>query len=400
MRSTFKTLFYIDKRRVKTDNTTAIMCRITIDGKISTFSTTLYCSIDDWSVKSSETNSVATNQSLSKLRKQIEENYNTLLKNNGVVSAELLKNSVVCDNSAPQTLLAAGEMEREVLRLRSIEINSTSSYRQSKTSQKNLTQFLNSRGEEDIKFSDITYEFGESYKLFLKKDLGHKASHINNCLVWLNRLIYLAVDRDIIRCNPIADMKYEKKQEPKLTHISREELQRIMARPSSHAVQEMVRRVFIFSCFTALSYADVYNLQTHNIGTTAEGRTYIRIKRVKTTVEAFIPLHPVAEKILKLYNTTDPTQPVFPLPVRDMIWHDLQEIAFISQIPNRLSYHQARHSFGTFALSAGVPIESISKMMGHTNIRSTQVYAKVTNDKISADMDRLMERRKQNSLKN
>ncbi len=397
MRSTFRILFYIDKRRVKTDNTTAIMCRITIDGKIGSFSTALYCASDDWSVKEQTTSNAVTNAALTKLRKQIENNYNTLLKNNGVVSAELLKNSVVCDNSAPQTLLSAGEQEQERLRLRSIEINSTSSYRQSKVSQKCLQQFLRSRGVEDIKFSEITYEFGESFKLFMKRDLGHKPAHLNNCLVWLNRLIYLAVDRDIIRCNPIADMKYERNQAPKLTHISREELKRVMARPSSHPVQEMVRRVFIFSCFTGLSYADVYNLQIDNIGKTFEGRTYVRIQRVKTKVEAFIPLHPVAEKILNLYNTTDPTQPVFPLPVRDMIWYDLQEIAFISEIPNRLSYHQARHSFGTFTLDAGIPIESISKMMGHTNIRSTQVYAKVTDDKISADMDRLMERRKLNN---
>ena len=95
-----------------------------------------------------------------------------------------------------------------------------------------------------------------------------------------------------------------------------------------------------------------------------------------------------------LYNTTDDNAPIFPLPNRDMLWYCINEIGFWAGVKGNLSYHQSRHSFGTLLLSAGIPIESISKMMGHTNISTTQVYAKVTDDKISEDMDRLMERRK------
>lgn len=136
------------------------------------------------------------------------------------------------------------------------------------------------------------------------------------------------------------------------------------------------------------------NLYPQNIGKTAEGRLYIRSSRTKTKVEAFIPLHPIAEQILMLYNTTDNTAPIFPLPSRDQIWFEVHEIGFALGIKENLSYHMSRHSFGTLMLSAGIPIESISKMMGHTNISSTQIYSKVTDDKISEDMDKLMERRK------
>ena len=139
---------------------------------------------------------------------------------------------------------------------------------------------------------------------------------------------------------------------------------------------------------------DVHNLYPHHIGQTADGRRYIRTKRAKTEVEAFIPLHPVAEQILSLYNTTDDTAPIFPLPSRDQVWFEIHEIGFALEIKQNLSYHMSRHSFGTLLLSAGIPIESISKMMGHTNISSTQIYSKVTDDKISEDMDKLMERRK------
>lgn len=145
--------------------------------------------------------------------------------------------------------------------------------------------------------------------------------------------------------------------------------------------------------FCGLAYVDVRNLYPHHIGTTAEGRKYIRTYRKKTSVESFIPLHPVAEQIISLYNMTDDSQPIFPLPIRSMIWFEIQELGFSLQFKHNLSYHQSRHTFGTLMVSAGVPMESISKMMGHTNIRTTQGYAKVTDDKISVDMDKLMEKR-------
>lgn len=210
-----------------------------------------------------------------------------------------------------------------------------------------------------------------------------------------NRLIYIAVDREVLRFNPLADVPYEKKPTGKLKHISRAELQRIMEQPMPERLQELTRRAFIFSCFTGLSYVDVKRLYPSHIETTLDGRKYIRINRKKTDVESFIPLHPIAEQILAMYNTTDESNPIFPLPKRDMLWYCIHEIGIVAGIKENLSYHASRHSFGTLMLSAGVPIESISKMMGHTSIKTTQGYAKVTDDKISEDMDKLIKRRQE-----
>ena len=118
------------------------------------------------------------------------------------------------------TLLATGEEERERLRLRSIRINSTSSYRQSKTSQLNLREFIGLRGMNDIAFEDLTEEFGKSYKLFLIGK-GYSASNTNHNLCWLQRLVYIAVDRGLLKFNPLEDVGYEKKGSPKRRHISR-----------------------------------------------------------------------------------------------------------------------------------------------------------------------------------
>ena len=231
MRSTFKTLFYINKNRVKEDGTTAIMCRISIDGKSSTIATGLYCGLKEWNIKKGEVRNSRINNQLLQFKQDVECRYEEILKKNGVVSAEILKNILVGINSVPKKLLQAGEVERERLRLRSIEINSTSTYRESKSTQLYLRQFIESRGLEDIALADITEEFGESFKIFLKKVCGCSSNRVNKCLCWLNRLLYLAVDREILRANPLEDVEYEKKNPPKYRHLTRNELKRMLETP-------------------------------------------------------------------------------------------------------------------------------------------------------------------------
>ncbi len=396
MRSTFRILFYINRNKVKADGTTAVMCRISIDGKQAVLTTGIYCQPREWNAKKGTINTERENNRLSAFRTRIEHTYEHILEGQGVVSSELLKNTVTGVNTIPTSLLEAGKVETERLRVRSIEINSTTTYRQSKLSQLNLQEFLRSRKMEDIAFADITREFGESFKTYMKTLHDRKSGYINKCLTWLNRLIYIAIDSEVLRSNPLEDVKYEKKEPARHRYISRQDLKRMMKTPMSDPRMELVRRAFIFSSLTGLAYVDMHRLYPHHIGKTAAGRLYIRKERVKTKVEAFIPLHPVAEQILSLYNTTDDSRPVFPLPVRDMIWYDINQIGKLIGLKENLSYHQSRHSFGTLAISSGLCIESIAKMMGHSNISTTQGYAQITEQKISEDMDKLMERRKKN----
>jgi len=394
MRSTFSILFYINRNKVKTDGTTAILCRISIDAKTSVLTTGIYCQPENWNAKKGTIKTERDNNRLIEFRNRIEHTYEHILKEQGVISSELLKNTIAGVNTIPTMLLQAGEVELERLRVRSKEINSNSTCRQSKLSQLNIQEFLCSRGMEDIAFSDITEEFGESFKIYLKTVHDRKSSYINRNLTWLNRLIYIAIDQEVLRSNPLEDVRYDKKEPAKHRYISKNDLKRIIETPMSDPRLELVRRAFIFSSLTGLAYVDMHRLYPHHIGRTAEGRLYIRKERVKTNVEAFIPLHPIAEQILSLYNTTDDNQPVFPLPVRDMIWYDINQIVVAMDLKENLSYHQSRHSFGTLAISAGLSIESIAKMMGHANISTTQSYAQITEQKISDDMDKLIERRK------
>ncbi len=161
-------------------------------------------------------------------------------------------------------------MERERLRNCSKEINST--YRQSKTTQLNLRQFIESRKTKDITFSDITGEFAESFKIFLKKELRRRNGHMNHCVCWPNRLIYIAVDRKVLWPNPIKDTAYEKKEAPKLKHISRSELKRMTEIPMPDLMMGAGAQGVHPPSLTGLAYVDTRALHHRHIGITSEGR--------------------------------------------------------------------------------------------------------------------------------
>ena len=164
--------------------------------------------------------------------------------------------------------------------------------------------------------------------------------------------------------------------------------------------------MFIFSCFTGLAIADMERLKFSHIQTAADGRRYIRKERQKTKVESVVPLHPIAETILNRLREEEEQAvkekgdaPVFPHDCsRSTMNNKLSTVGLACGIRQRLSFHMARHTFGTLSLSAGIPIESIAKMMGHASISSTQIYAQVTDKKISEDMDRLIRKQQTASV--
>lgn len=381
MRSTFSLLPYINRSKVKADGTTAVLCRITIDGKQTVISPGIYCRPEDWNGRKNEIKSARENNRLREYLRLMEEAYNEILKSQGVVSAEMLKNHITLNNIHPTTLLQMGEWERERLKKHSEEIDSTSSYRSSMYYQKYLTNYLMSLGKKDIGLEEVTEDFGKTYKAFLKRCKNFGASQTNHCLRWLNRLLYLAVDKEIIRVNPCEEMEYETKPEARHRYISREEFKKILSTPMYDKRMELARRAFIFSTLTGLAYVDIMLLHPHHIGTNADGRRYIRINRKKTKIEAFIPLHPIAERILSLYNTTDDEHPVFPLPNRDALWFEIHELGVIIGKEDNLSYHMSRHTFATMMLTLGADLYTVSKLLGHTSVRMTQVYAKIINQK-------------------
>src|SRR3712207_3303409 len=241
----------------------------------------------------------------------------------------------------------------------------------------------------------------EEYRFFLKKR-GLKGTTINNYLCWLSRLMFRAVSKRIIRYNPFEHAKYEK-EEKKIRFLQKSEVAKLATMKMNDREAELARLMFVFSCFTGLAIADMEQLQYKHIQTAADGQKYIRKERQKTKVEFIVPLHPIVEAIIngcrKKQENNEEWQTVkekggsliFPRECsRSVIDTKLSIVGKACGVKERLSFHMARHTFGTMSLSAGIPIESIAKMMGHASISSTQIYAQVTDKKISEDMDRLI----------
>lgn len=204
--------------------------------------------------------------------------------------------------------------------------------------------------------------------------------------------MYRAVSQQTIRYNPFEDAKYER-VERKIRCLGKTAVARLLAMPFQNEQAEFVRRIFLFSVFTGLAFADVSKLRYCDIETNNAGIRYIRQYRKKTAVESITPLHPIAEQILSLYPLKDKKEdsPIFATSMNRMqIGMHLKAVGLACGIRQSLSFHMARHSFGTLTLEAGIPIESIAKMMGHASIASTQIYAQITDQKISRDMDRLI----------
>ena len=152
----------------------------------------------------------------------------------------------------------------------------------------------------------------------------------------------------------------------------------------------MVRDIFIFSCFTGLAYIDVYNLTEKNIRTSFDGRLWIMTKRQKTNVQSNILLLDVPKMVLNKYKGASPNDKLLPILSNQKMNAYLKEVGDLCEVDKELTFHLARHTFATtVTLAKGVPIETVSKMLGHTNIKTTQIYARITDSKISNDMQAL-----------
>ena len=396
MRSTFKILFYINRQKTKTDGKTAIFCRVTIDGRSIVMTTGEECLPAEWNSRQGITGEKKINQRLAAFRELVEKTYAEMLTKDGVVSAELLKNRLQGVAAAPTTLLTMSEAELQSVKAYVGKSRSAGTYRNHTYSDKMLRQWIEDKGRKDIPIGSVTDGMFEEFRFYLKKK-RFAAKTVNRHLCWLSRLMYRAASKRIIRYNPFEDAIYEK-EERKIRFLQKSDVAKLMALKVNDKEAEQARQMFIFSCFTGLAIADMERLKFSHIQTAADGRRYIRKERQKTKVESVVPLHPIAETILNRLREEEEQAVkekdgdlVFPRGCsRSVMNNKLSTVGLACGVRQRLSFHMARHTFGTLSLSAGIPIESIAKMMGHTSITSTQIYAQVTDKKISEDMDKLI----------
>ena len=273
MRSTFKILFYINRQKTKADGNTAILCRITIDGKNTAITTDEECQPSEWNTKQGLTTNRKTNQRINEFREFVEKTYRDILTRDGVVSAELIKNHLQGIATHPTTLLAMSKAELQAVKESVGKSRAEGTYLNLYYSDRNLREFIDNKGVQDISIATITESLFEEYRFFLKKR-GLKASTVNTNLCWLSRLMFRAVSRRIIRCNSFENAKYEK-EEKKIRFLQKGDVMKLMAMSMNDKEAELVRLMFVFSCFTGLAIADMENLEYSHIQTAADGQRYI-----------------------------------------------------------------------------------------------------------------------------
>ena len=239
----------------------------------------------------------------------------------------------------------------------------------------------------DIPLSQLDKAFIEGFEYYLTIDRKLKRSSISSTLSTLQTIVRMAVKKGVLDFYPFLGYSYERpKGEPR--SITKEELERIIDLEIEWENYRIVRDLFVFSCFSGLAISDVRNLREENI-VTEEGKLCIKGRRMKTKTPYRVQVLPPAWAIMERYRGKRAGF-VFDVPTTDIVLNGMHYIQRNIGMETPLTFHMARHTFASLiTLSAGVPIETVSRMLGHTNLRTTQVYGKITDHKIQEDMTAL-----------
>ncbi|WP_256824411.1 site-specific integrase, partial [Porphyromonas gingivalis] len=230
----------------------------------------------------------------------------------------------------------------------------------------------------------------EGFEFYLTIDRRLKRSSISSALSTLQTIVRMAVKKGVLNFYPFLGYSYERpKGEPR--SITQDELQRIIDLEIEWENYRIVRDLFVFSCFSGLAISDVRNLREENI-VLEEGELCIKGRRMKTKTPYRVQVLPPAWAIMERYRGKRAGF-VFDVPTTDIILNGMHYIQRNIGMETPLTFHMARHTFASLiTLSAGVPIETVSRMLGHTNLRTTQVYAAVSSERIHLDMQKVQQR--------
>ncbi len=393
---TFKILFRQIKAKRKND-IAPIYVRITINGERTEFSLGKSHPIKEWDNKMSRAigrTAIARtlNDELDTTYSDITDSYKELLKEGKHITALSVKARYLGTDNNQATLFELVDYHTSKMK----GILKKGTLKNYKTTTKYLNIFLtNKLKTSDIYIEHIRYSFIVDFEQFLRNKKNHlsRQSLNNNGIMKhierLNKLMNLAVKLEWIDKNPFLnyDVKFNKYDRPFLSAIELQQLEEVELYNETHV---KVRDIFVFGCYTGLSYIDIKNLTQDNIVYGIDGKKWISFYRAKNTEPVKVPLLDKVLNILKKYGDYDITNRLLPVCSNQKMNKYIKEIATICEIGKNLSCHVARHTFATtVTLSNGVPIETVSKLLGHSKLSTTQIYARVLEGKIGRDISQL-----------
>lgn len=372
MKSTFKVLFYLKKGSEKRNGEVAIMARITVDGKICQFSTKQNILPENWNVKAGKATGKAAgqiNKMLDDVKASLNHIYHEQQRRDDYVTAEKVKNEFLGHSENHATLLDLFvKHNNDVKQLIGIS-KSASTYQKYEVTRKHLEKFLMYKYKlSDIALQEINLMFITDFEVYLKTIGKCNSNTTAKFMQFFKRIILIARNNGIITGDPFANYKI-RIQKVDIGYLTEEEIEKILKLNLVSERLEHVRDLFIFSCFCGLAYIDVAGLRKEHIRKSFDGNLWIMTKRVKTGTNVNVPLLDIPKMILNKYKNKLPNGKILPIISNQKLNSYLKEIADLSRIRKNLTFHQARHTFATTTtLSKGVPIETVSKMLGHTNI--------------------------------
>jgi len=388
-------LFFIKKSKANSLGKTNIYLRITLNGRRSEFSIHRKIHIDEWNSRSqlvigNSIESQGINRQLELIKNKIYTIQQYFDRDNKPFSASDLRDVYLGKDKSQKMLLEIFQEhndEVESLVGREFSAGTAERYR---TCKKHIADFIqNKYKKNDISVLDVDHKFITDFEYYLKTT--RKCAH-NSAIKYITnfkKIIRIAHANNWIDKDPFLHWKAKLKIVER-EFLNEEEIQRIIDLNLKIERLDQVRDIFIFCCFTGLAYADVKKLTKNDIVIGVDGEKWLKTKRTKTDTRSNIPILPIAETLIKKYKDDPFLQDknlVLPVLSNQKMNAYIKEIADLCGITKNLTFHLARHTFATtVTLTNGVPIESVSKMLGHTNLKTTQHYAKILDMKVGKDM--------------
>ncbi|WP_462267642.1 site-specific integrase [Mucilaginibacter sp.] len=401
MRIQINLLFYLKKRSSYKSGPVAIYLRFNINGQRAETSTGKTCEPSRWNAQAGRASGTkedirTLNAYLDSLQTQAQELFRNMQIREEVLTAENVKNRFTGKEEKARTLVAVFEDHNQKMESLVGQEFEKSTLQRYNTCLTHVQDFLKLQYNlSDIPVDKITFKVLNDFEYYLRsiRKCGNNSAikYVKN----LGKIVRICIGNGWLTVDPYTNYKPKTKKTQR-TVLTEEELIRLAEKQFSVERLSQVRDIFIFSCYTGLAYIDARKLKRSEVIKGIDGNLWIYTNRQKTDTLSRIPVLPAASAIIEKY--ADHPQSVnkgllLPVMSNQKMNAYLKEIADLCRIHKPLTFHIARHTFATtVTLNNGVPIESVSKMMGHTSIKTTQIYAKVMDHKISEDMENLKQK--------
>ena len=398
MQSNLSFLFYLKKPKGYVSGPAPIYLRLTVSGQRAEMSTGKECLPERWNsvaglAKGNTEEVKSLNAYLSILQGKLHQYHNQLLATGETITAETLKNKVSGKSERARSLVKIFQDHNNQIETLLNDEFAPGTLERYKTSLKHTVNFLKWKFRvSDIDIRRIDHAFITEYEFYLRSvrkcNNNTAVKYIKN----FGKIIRICIANGWLDKNPFSNYK-SKVKEVERAFLVEEEMQVLASKEFVTERLNQVKDIFLFSCFTGLAYIDVKKLTKNNITIGIDGEKWIYTNRQKTDTRSNIPLLPMAEEIIAKYKEHPQCLnegKLLPVLSNQKMNAYLKEMADVCGINKELTFHIARHTFATtVTLTNGVPIESVSKMLGHKNLRTTQHYAKILDRKVSDDMKML-----------